>query len=174
MGGLLEASGRVLEASWPVWVPSWASWSDLSSALSPFQSSGRPPEAALACFGTLVGERSVPEADATIPESARPRPEAPRSARESGGVGPKETTILDLSGLHEPWGTPLRAKGTVADIQLPCGKSRHRASQACSVASVREGVGGILDVRWDPYSGMPVGGLLEAVLRSLGGCLGAS
>ena len=45
----------------------------------------------------------------------RETPEAPKSARESGGVGPKETTILDLSGLHEPWGTPLRAKGTVAD-----------------------------------------------------------
>ena len=57
-------------------------------------------------FGALVGERAVPEAHAANPESAR----------NSGGVGPKETTILDLSGLHEPWGTPLRAKGTVADL----------------------------------------------------------
>eukprot|EP00959_Pyramimonas_sp_CCMP1952_P125985 2634453-Pyramimonas_sp.AAC.1 len=43
-------------------------------------------------------------------------PEAPESAPESGGVVPKETTTLDLSGLHEPWGTPFRAKGTVPDF----------------------------------------------------------
>ena len=35
-----------------------------------------------------------------------------------------------------------------------CGKSRHRASPACSVASVREGIGGILDVRWDIVGGL--------------------
>ena len=55
-----------------------------------------------------------------------------------------------------------------------CGKSRHRASPACSVAIVREGIGGILDVRWDIYRERPLGGLLEAVLRPLGGCLGVS
>ena len=55
-----------------------------------------------------------------------------------------------------------------------CGKSRHRASPACSVAIVREGIGGILDVRWDISRERPLGGLLEAVLRPLGGCLGAS
>ena len=56
--------------------------------------------------------RRLPEA----PKSARKRPRAPGSARELGGLGPQETTILDLSGLHEFWGTPLRAKGTVADL----------------------------------------------------------
>ena len=55
-----------------------------------------------------------------------------------------------------------------------CGKSRHRASPACSVAIVREGIGGILDVRWDISRERPLGGLLEAVLRPLGGCLGGS
>ena len=52
-----------------------------------------------------------------------------------------------------------------------CGKSRHRAS---SVAVVRDGIGGILDVRWDIYRERPLGGLLGAVLRHLGGRLGAS
>ena len=62
-----------------------------------------------------------------------------------------------------------------------CGKSRHRASPACSVAIVREGIGGILDVRWDIYRERPLGGLLkavvrplEAVWRPLGGFLGSS
>ena len=60
----------------------------------------------------------MPEADATIPGSARERPAAPESARESGGLGPQETTILDLAGLHEPWGASLRAEGTVADLYV--------------------------------------------------------
>ena len=77
MGGLLEAHWGVLEASGAVWGPSWASESDLSSALGPFRSSGRPSEAALARFGALVGEKTVPEAYATNPGSAQPRPAAP-------------------------------------------------------------------------------------------------
>ena len=42
------------------------------------------------------------------------------------------------------------------------------------MAIVREGIAGILNVRWDIYRERPLGGLLEAVLRPLGGCLGAS
>ena len=42
------------------------------------------------------------------------------------------------------------------------------------MAIVREGIGGILDVRWDIYRERPLGGFLEVVLRPLGGCLGAS
>ena len=45
------------------------------------------------------------------------------SARDVWGRGPQETTILDLSGLHEPWGTPLRAEGTVADLHVRLGRS---------------------------------------------------
>ena len=103
LGPSWEASWGVLEASWAVWGPSWASWSDLSSALSPFQSSGRPPEAALGRFWPLVGERSVPEADATIPESAQERPRAPGNL---GVWAPKKLQFwtsrgcMSLGALH--------------------------------------------------------------------------
>ena len=42
----------------------------------------------------LLGEGTVPEAHAGHPESARERPEAPRSAWEIGGLGPHEIIIL--------------------------------------------------------------------------------
>ena len=40
-----------------------------------------------------------------------------------------------------------------------CGKSRHRASPACSVAIVQEGIAGILNVRWDIHRERPPRGL---------------
>ena len=119
LGPSWEASWGVLEASWAVWGPSWASRGDLSSALGPPGSSGRPPGAALGRFGALVGERTIPEAHAEHPESAQERPGAPGNpgVRPLKKLQPWLLAVAAAAQQHscEPWGTPLRARGTVAD-----------------------------------------------------------
>ena len=77
LGGLLGRLGIILGVQGRSFVGSgrsWIVWTDSGAAL------GR--------FGALVGERTVPEAHARNPGSAQERPVAPKSARESGGVGP--------------------------------------------------------------------------------------
>ncbi|CAK0909737.1 unnamed protein product [Prorocentrum cordatum] len=41
-------------------------------------------------------------------------PGMPRNPWETGGLGLEDLAAPSLSGLHEPWGTPLRAEGTVS------------------------------------------------------------
>eukprot|EP00959_Pyramimonas_sp_CCMP1952_P207792 4346307-Pyramimonas_sp.AAC.1 len=69
--GALGGFSRVLEACWAVQRPSWPSWCDLSAILSPRGPSGRPPGACLARLGALLCEKTVPEAHAEHPGSAR-------------------------------------------------------------------------------------------------------
>ena len=90
--GVFERSFVDSGPSWTVWAASWGG------------------------LGPFWGPRGRGDHPRGPRETSRECPEAPESAQEFGGLGPKETTILDPSGLHEPWGTPLRAKGTVADI----------------------------------------------------------
>ena len=80
--------------------------------------SQEPFGAILACEGPLRGRVTVPEAGATHPESARERPEAPGNP----GVWPLKKLqpwLLAAAAAQqhscELWGTPLHARGTVAD-----------------------------------------------------------
>ena len=97
--GRLEVIVGVFERSFVDSGPSWIVWTASGGGFG--------------SFGGLRGRKDRPRGSREKPQK---RPRAPESAREFGGLGPKETTILDLSGLHEPWGIPRRAKGTVADI----------------------------------------------------------
>ena len=108
-GGLLEASGGVLGASCAVWRPSWASGNDLGATRGSLGPSRELLEAILAREGPRRGRVTVPEAHATHPGRAQ-------EIRAGGGSGPLGN--YNLSGLHELWGTPLRAEGTVADIYI--------------------------------------------------------
>ena len=110
MGGLLEASWGVLEAYCAVWRPSCASWSDLGAIRGSFGPSQEPFGAILACEGPLRG-RSPSR------KPTRETPRAPGSARNTGGPALKklETWLQQQQHSCEPWGTPLRARGTVAD-----------------------------------------------------------
>eukprot|EP00959_Pyramimonas_sp_CCMP1952_P273526 5717437-Pyramimonas_sp.AAC.1 len=40
-------------------------------------------------------------------------PELPGNPSQTGGPALQDRAILNFSRLHEPWGTPLRAEGTV-------------------------------------------------------------
>ena len=121
----MEASWSVLAASWAVLGSSWASWSVLSASRGPLGAFLRP----------LLGRRSSPGPRAThpgnpgeswgIPGNPGESRGIPGSPRKSPGILVKmgvwpfkiKPTLqpLCLSGLHEPWDTPLRAQGTVAD-----------------------------------------------------------
>ena len=62
----------------------------------------------------------APKSSRGAPGSPQEPPRAPGSRWETGVPAPKKPSApLDLrtAGLHEPWGTPLRAEGTVADLQ---------------------------------------------------------
>ena len=106
----MEASSTVLEPSWASWSDLWASWAlggELREGLR-----------------VVWGVATAPDVTREIPKA----PQAPRSAREHPGVresAPFSTRIqvaaaAQLRQQHscEPWGTPLRARGTVADIYI--------------------------------------------------------
>ena len=118
----MEASWGVLEAYCAVWRPSWASWSDLGAIRGSFGPSQEPFGAILACEGPLRGRVTVPEADATNPRSAQERPRAPGTpgVRPLKKLQPWLLAVAAAAQQHscEPWGTPLRASGTVADIRI--------------------------------------------------------
>ena len=59
------------------------------------------------------GLRGVAKAHAEHRKSAQERPGAPG---KPGVRALKNLTTPYPSGLHEPWDTPLRAEGTVADL----------------------------------------------------------
>ena len=119
MGGFLEASWGVLEAYCAVWRPSWASWSDLGAIPGSCGQSQEPFGAILACEGPLRGRVTVPEAHATNPRSAQERPRAPGTpgVRPLKKLQPWLLAVAAAAQQHscEPWGAPLRARGTVAD-----------------------------------------------------------
>ena len=121
----MEASRGVLEASWAVWTQSRASgsersaiWGSLGSPKRPQEpprsSQGSPPEPP----GSSQEPPRAPGEPPRAPRSPQEPPRAPGSRWETGVPAPKKPSApLDLrtAGLHEPWGTPLRAEGTVAD-----------------------------------------------------------
>ena len=127
-------SWDVLEAHWAVLRPSWVSWADRSATRGSLGPSWGPLGALLAVLEGSEGRLRPVEQLPGAPGNSRELPEIAKNPRKSPGRGknpqespgkprvraPKKLSAplpLRAAELHEPWGTPLRAEGTVADIK---------------------------------------------------------
>ena len=98
------------------WIPQETPGATKELPGEPPRTSGELPRAPKSSRGAPESPREPPGA----PESPQEPPRAPGSRWETGVPAPKKPSApLDLrtAGLHELWGTPLRAEGTVADLQ---------------------------------------------------------
>ena len=118
------ASWRPLGASWKLLGLFGRSLGRLGASVRRFGALLDPPRDPRSHQGAPRGApqnlRGAPKSPQELPGSPREPPGAPRSRWESGVPAPQKASApLDLrtAGLHELWGTPLRAEGTVADLQ---------------------------------------------------------